>query len=340
MRYASKIAFAAILLALAGTGASAQPASNGPADDASPAKSAPDAGKPAPRPPGGHQTTAVDWLTCSSSDVRLIEERLQACTTFIDSRQGTDERTAVAYYQRGIAHDQKGEIDKGISDFDAAIRLNPNLANAYNDRGNARLVKGEVDGAMADYDTAIRLDATDEDAYNNRGRALYNKGEYEKALADLDKAIDLNPKFVRAYRNRGMTRFALGRFDMAAQDFHQSLRLQPSDGYTLLWQYIAAARAGHADGAELTRNGDKLDHSHWPGPIVKVYLGQSTPVAVRLAATRPEQKCDAAFYVGELEVLHGRMGSARPLLEQATDLCPKDFTEHSAAKIELGRLGK
>jgi lipoprotein NlpI len=287
--------------------------------------------------PAVHQTTTVDWLTCSSSDVKLIDERIKSCTIVIKFGQESKDRTAMAHYRRGTAYDLKREIDRAIADFDEAIKLDPSLAAAYNDRGNARLVKGDADGAMADYEAAIRLDPTDEDAFNNRGRALFNRGQYDKALTDLDKAIDLDPKFVRAYRNRGMTRFALGRFDDAAKDFHESVRLQPFDGYSLLWQHIAEARAGREEKSDLHRYGNKLDPAAWPGPIIKVYRGESTAVAVRLAAAQPDQKCDAAFYMGELDLLNGRMGSARSLLEQAVDICPKDFTEHSAALIELKR---
>ncbi len=40
-----------------------------------------------------------------------------------------------AFYNRGLAWDNKGEYDKAIADFNVAIRLNPNDPEGFNGRG-------------------------------------------------------------------------------------------------------------------------------------------------------------------------------------------------------------
>jgi tetratricopeptide (TPR) repeat protein len=47
-------------------------------------------------------------------------------------------QNADLFYDRGLAHRAKGEIDKAIADYTHAIELNPRHAAAYNSRSNFR----------------------------------------------------------------------------------------------------------------------------------------------------------------------------------------------------------
>lgn len=88
---------------------------------------------------------------------------------------------AEAYYNRGIAYDNKGEYDRAIADYNKALEINPRHAGAYNNRGLAYYSKGEYDHAIADYNKAIEINPRHAEAYNNRAVAYYYKGEYNKA---------------------------------------------------------------------------------------------------------------------------------------------------------------
>ena len=76
----------------------------------------------------------------------------------------------MAYHNRGLAWDNKGEYDKAIADYNQALTINPNYAYAYVNRGDAWNEKGEYDKAIADYNEAIRLDPNFASAYCNRGK--------------------------------------------------------------------------------------------------------------------------------------------------------------------------
>jgi tetratricopeptide (TPR) repeat protein len=139
---------------------------------------------------------------------------------------------ALAYNNRGIAYKAKGEYDRAIADFTQAIRLDPNYALAYNNRGNVyNDNKGEYDRAIADYTQAIRLDPNDAYAYNNRGIAYYNKKEYDRAIAEYTQAIRLDPNDAMAYYNRGIAYKAKGEYDRAIADYTEAIRLDPNDAY-------------------------------------------------------------------------------------------------------------
>ena len=58
---------------------------------------------------------------------------------------------------RGNAYLGQGKFDKAISDYNEAIRLDPNHVRTYYNRGNAYVRTGERDKADADFATAKRL---------------------------------------------------------------------------------------------------------------------------------------------------------------------------------------
>ena len=46
-------------------------------------------------------------------------------------------QNAEAYFNRGLGHHDKGDLDQAIADYDQAIVLDPQYALAYYNRGNA-----------------------------------------------------------------------------------------------------------------------------------------------------------------------------------------------------------
>ncbi len=86
------------------------------------------------------------------------------------------------------------DLDGAIADYDAAIRLVPDLAYAYVNRGNAWMRKEDPARAIADYDRAIRLKPGFAPAYRNRGSARLARREFRRAVADLEHAIRLDAR--------------------------------------------------------------------------------------------------------------------------------------------------
>jgi tetratricopeptide (TPR) repeat protein len=99
--------------------------------------------------------------------------------------------------------DFQNDLDRAIEDYNKAIQLNPNLAEAYYNRGVAYDDKGQYNEAIKDFDEAIRINPNLVEAYCNRGVAYYAKGQYNEAIKDFDEAIRINPNLAEAYYNRG-----------------------------------------------------------------------------------------------------------------------------------------
>jgi tetratricopeptide (TPR) repeat protein len=98
---------------------------------------------------------------------------------------------ADAYYNRGLARHEKGELDLAIQDYDQAIHLKPHNANPFTARGNARQGKGDLDGALQDYKQAIAFQPDDPTAYYNRAEIWQMKDAPATAIADAQKYLDL-----------------------------------------------------------------------------------------------------------------------------------------------------
>jgi Tfp pilus assembly protein PilF len=139
-----------------------------------------------------------------------------------------------SYNSRGNAWRGKGEIDNAITDYNEAIRLDPNFAFPYNGRAAAFDDKGEFDRAIADYDEVIRLDPTRAAPYNNRAQAWLGKGDFDRALADANEALRRDPKNAAIYSTRGEIWRMRGDLDRSLADLDQAIRLDSNSPLPLL----------------------------------------------------------------------------------------------------------
>jgi lipoprotein NlpI len=265
------------------------------------------------------------------------------CTRAIESRRYSGEDLYRLHLGRGAEWAAKGEHDRAIADYDAAIRLNPKSADAFHNRGSAWANKGEPDRAIADYDTAIRLDPKESSPYAGRAVERSIKGDYARAIADFDTAIRLEPKAAGAFFGRGRIHFYTGEFPKAVADFEQAHKLD-SSAYIALWTYLARKRGG-GDGSEaLNPYAAAASESVWPAPVIALYLGRAQPETVISATAKApplqgrEQRCEALFFIAQWHLVRGERERALPLLRDAQASCPKNFMEYEGALAELRRL--
>jgi lipoprotein NlpI len=88
----------------------------------------------------------------------------------------------------------------------------------------------------------------------------------------------------------------------------------------------------------------QVDMQKWPAPVIRMFLGESTPAEVLAAANDPDPKtklgqvCEANFYSGERAMQEGDIKEATRLFHIAANSCPREFVEGPAAKDELAAL--
>ena len=108
---------------------------------------------------------------------------------------------------------------------------------------------------------------------------------------------------------------------MAFADFNQWSQLDPKNAYAVLWLDIVGKRGNlRSRLADATK---QIDKNKWPGPIIRLYLGQSTAEAVLIAADDPNahtkkgQVCEANFFIGELMLQGSKKDEAAQLFRLA-----------------------
>ena len=100
----------------------------------------------------------------------------------------------------------------------------------------------------------------------------------------------------------------------------------------------ATSRAGETAAAELEANAGRLKDKKWPYAVIELYLGKRSPEATLDAAGKPDEKCEAQFYIGQWHILKGDRSAAAAPLKAAVETCPKTFIEYVGAVVELKRL--
>ena len=183
-------------------------------------------------------------------------------------------------------------------------------------------------------------------ALNNRGLAYYRQHYYDRAIADLTEAIRLEPSG-KNLLFRGRAYSAKGDYDQAFADWTQSIGFSTdATAYWLLWSYIESGRSAKhgAPWAEMNNAlaaGVTVAHlksEDWPYPIIEFYLGNQSEADMMSAATKPDQQCEAQFYIGEWYMLRRAQAAAAAALRIAVNTCPKSFYEYDGATAELTQM--
>ena len=244
---------------------------------------------------------------------------------------------------RAVIYGRLGDRAKEIEGCTAALAIAPGFTAALANRGRAFVASGEYGRGVADFTAVLNGPAGLTPAERAslqvaRGQAYTDMGDFGLAVADLKAALAKYDavSYQNAQRSLGYAEFYMGAFTYSAQVFDAVLGLRP-EPYALLFWHLARARAGSADIQTLQKMANSVPKD-WPYPVVQMFLGELAPNALLLAATKDNERCEAAFYVGEWQLLHGQPGLAAPLFRAAEAQCPRTFVEHQGAVAEFRRL--
>ena len=128
-----------------------------------------------------------------------------------------------AYYYRAITRTRLGNYDDALSDFRQAIELRPDLPDPYYSRGVTRLLNQQFEEAIKDFNLYIRYDKRHVGAYINRGLSYLYLGDTINAYENYDLAIRTNREDPDGYNRRGALRMEQRRYDEACADFNMAV---------------------------------------------------------------------------------------------------------------------
>jgi len=106
----------------------------------------------------------------------------------------TPHPVAELFYQRGLAHSDRGNAEPAIADFRAAIRCKPQMAAAHNDLGNLLRQRGDFSAAGQAFADALAADPEHFEARYNRGLNALQSGNLALARQELADCLERNPE--------------------------------------------------------------------------------------------------------------------------------------------------
>lgn len=157
-----------------------------------------------------------------------LDTAIAQYTLAINAGDLSQEDRALAFSNRGSVYTSKGQDDRAIEDFTAAIRFDATDPDFFDSRGVSYKSKGQYDRAIEDYNTSIRLKPNFAEAFYNRGRAYYGKQQYDRAIEDYNAALRFGSPDTETFGERGNAYFSSGRYDRA-DDFTEAIRINPRD---------------------------------------------------------------------------------------------------------------
>jgi tetratricopeptide (TPR) repeat protein len=177
-----------------------------------------------------------------------VEQAIEFFTDYIR----THRTEAFGYVMRArIWRMEKKDLDRALTDYGEAIRLDPTRAWVYVGRATAWHAKKEYQKAIADFNVAIRLDPQDPVNYLDRAITWRALKEEDKAIADCNEAIRLDPKLPNAYITRGRAFKEKQEYDAAIADYSEAIRLDSKFGLAhnnLAWLLATCPDAQYRDG--------------------------------------------------------------------------------------------
>ncbi|MCL1050954.1 lipoprotein NlpI [Shewanella abyssi] len=247
-----------------------------------------------------------------SPDYKL-EITLAKLNEILSSMELTQEQRARFHYDRGVIYDRVGLRILSRIDFHQALKLQPDLA----------------------------------DAYNFLGIYYTQENEFESAYEAFDAVLELSPEYDYAYLNRGISLYYGERSELAVADMAAFYNKDTSDGYRVLWLYLAEREVDAQIATErMTANRAKLNPDAWSTALVDYYIGTKDKDAVfslaKAGLKHPneyaERLCEAYFYMAKIAQQRGDNTEAANYFRLALATNIYDFVEHRYARLELARV--
>lgn len=257
---------------------------------------------------------------------------------------------------------QRGHFAAEVLAYDAVVRSLKKNALPYIARGNAYLASGQPEEALANYDRALMLKRDLPAVAVLKGEALSMLGRFREAVRSFDIALSAQPDDAEALGGRAIAWLGLGLLDEANADWQRQIQLlegrasaracvalrmadwamawpeldralekEPNDPYWHLYRLAARHRLGMPpDLANLP----SIDA--WPGSLLALYAGRTTPADVLKRADTDSRRAEAAFQLGVLAFDKDR-SAAETYWKDVVERSSPALIEHAAARNELAR---
>ncbi|MCQ3936627.1 MAG: hypothetical protein DPW18_06225 [Chloroflexi bacterium] len=157
---------------------------------------------------------------------------------------------AIAAYAEGTGLSYQGRYEEAIEKFTEAVNENPYYAKAYYERGLAYYELGDLNTAISEMEAA-RSEGLDDISINwNLGWTYYLAGQYDKAIETNDRILAAQPEVLGMRMNQAISYLAMGDFENSRAQYDlliQEAERQVNEAHAAgaeppasLWYYMDA----------------------------------------------------------------------------------------------------
>ncbi len=246
----------------------------------------------------------------------------------LESAQSAQQKASI-YYWRGWAMDRRGETEKAVEDYSAALRLDPGFIDPYVSRAAAHFRLGKYAESMQDYLSMLEQDisggmpgAAERRAEwrLRRAFAAFCAGEWASASGDFKLAIDNTRSRVQE------ARAILNLYFVACK-----MRDDHTDADAVLKTYAEGIRS-------VSRRPPWIFHAVWfvAGMETKEELLEASKH--KSPEVQADQMMGAWYYIGARHLVNGDVEKAREAFRKCIETEDLGSFEYHMARVELERL--
>ena len=151
---------------------------------------------------GSAQSCFISAKTGDGGTVAAIRECSEALKTPL-----TRSDEAATHVNRGVLYMRRGEQDRAVADYEAALEIRDDLPEAFINYGAALFYMARYDDALQAVNRALAM-GTDKEAEALFNRALIHDRQenYRAAYDDLTRVLELEPDWEAAAKARARYR--------------------------------------------------------------------------------------------------------------------------------------
>jgi serine/threonine-protein kinase len=205
-----------------------------------------------------------------------------------------DDKLASAYVTLGRLHEDAGQHDLAVQEFQKALDLDRRNAEALSGLAHSYENAGRIADAEDAFRKSIALQPTDWDGYNSLALFYDRQGKYQEGIGQLQHAIELTPDNAQLYLNLGALYLDTGDpkvQTLAESALRESIKVAPSYPAYANLALMYCDQKRFADCVDSTNQALALNASNYLvwGNLILAYdwLGEMDKTSAALAKAIP-----------------------------------------------------
>ncbi len=153
---------------------------------------------------------------------------LLSLSLFMSASMSLTAQTALSFIQKGIQLHDAGKFAEAISQFEAAVKIEPDNSTAHYEMANTFIAMEKYDATIEHAEKSLKLQKDkNAEAYTLIGTAYDLLGKPKKAVKAYEDGIKMNPNLYNLYYNLAITQYNQKENDKAETAVMGSIKNNP-----------------------------------------------------------------------------------------------------------------